>query len=124
MDPPIKNESTHLPTLIQNRILNKLNKAVDILHLTEIQNNSLVYLMWNLGWTAGGSKQFYRKQPSALRIIALRLGLVVVIILVVALIFWVFEKDNIKDEAGDDFSFVDSPRFYCFRSCGCSGGNY
>jgi voltage-gated potassium channel len=67
--------------------------------------------MWNLGWTAGGSKQFYRKQPSALRIIVIRLGLVVVIILVVALIFWVFEKDHIKDEADDDFTFIDSLYF-------------
>ena len=67
--------------------------------------------MWNIGWTTGSTKRFYRKQPSALRIIGLRLCAVIIIILIVAFIFWAFEKDNIRDEADDDFTYIDSLYF-------------
>ena len=68
--------------------------------------------MWNLSWTQNTSKKFYRKEPSPLRIIGIRFGLIIVMILVVAAIFWIFEKDNIEDSNSDgDFSFIDSLYF-------------
>ena len=67
--------------------------------------------MWEVGWSRETNKRFYRKQKSPFRIIAVRLCFIIVIILIVALIFWVFEKDHIKDDAGGDFSYIDSLYF-------------
>jgi len=67
--------------------------------------------MWYFGLTRTLSKRFYRKEPSPLQILAVRLIFIIVLLLVVAAIFWIFEKDHIHDEFGDDFSYIDSLYF-------------
>ena len=67
--------------------------------------------MWDFTLVKSVTKRFYRKESSPLRIVAVRLTFVIVILLVVAAVFWIFEKDEIRDDAGDDFSYIDSLYF-------------
>lgn len=67
--------------------------------------------MWDFAWTKGVTKRFYRKEQSPFRILGVRLAFLIILILVVAFIFWVFEKDHIHDEAGGEFSYIDSLYF-------------
>jgi voltage-gated potassium channel len=67
--------------------------------------------MMDISWMKESTKRFYRKEISPFRIIAFRLLIVIIIILIIALIFWYFEKDHIKDDAGDDFTYIDSLYF-------------
>ena len=57
------------------------------------------------------SKRFYRKEPSPTRVLITRIGFILGILLLVAGIFWAFEKDEIRDDAGGEFSYVDSVYF-------------
>ena len=65
----------------------------------------------DIGWFGTGAKKFYRKEPSPLRVLGFRLAFVLVLLLTVAAIFWVFEKDHIKDDTSGDFSYIDSLYF-------------
>jgi voltage-gated potassium channel len=68
--------------------------------------------MWEIGFSRDTYKRYYRKEQSPFRIIAVRLLFIIVLLLVVALIFWVFEKDHIKDNYSDgNFSYLDSLYF-------------
>jgi voltage-gated potassium channel len=67
--------------------------------------------MWNIAWNQGIVKRFYRKEPSPFRVISFRLMVIFLLILLVALIFWVFERDGIEDTHDGDFSFIDSIYF-------------
>ncbi len=68
--------------------------------------------MWDMSIVRGtGTKKYYRKEQSPMKIIAVRLLLVMIIIFVVALVFWLFESENIHDDAGGEFSFIDSLYF-------------
>jgi len=53
----------------------------------------------------------FKKQQSPFSILAIRLTAIFVILLVVAGVFWLFEKDHIHDESGGDFSYLDSLYF-------------
>jgi len=64
-----------------------------------------------LGKPARIRKRFYRNEPSPQRILLLRLAFVAVLLLLVAGIFWVFERDDIEDSHDGDFSYVDSLYF-------------
>jgi voltage-gated potassium channel len=59
----------------------------------------------------GGSRKLFMKQPSPFYILAIRLMAIFIILLVVATVFWLFEKDHIHDESGGDFSYLDSLYF-------------
>jgi len=63
------------------------------------------------GNTISMSKKFYRNEPSPLRIVITRMLIITIMLLVVALIFWGFEKDGIKDSYDDDLSYFDSLYF-------------
>ena len=83
-----------------------------IIKRTKIGTINLSDSMWDMSIVRGtGTKKYYRKEQSPFKIIAIRLLLVLVIILVVALVFWLFESENIHDEAGGEFSFIDSLYF-------------
>ena len=56
-------------------------------------------------------KRFYRKEPSPIKVLCLRLVFILVLLLLVAGIFWGLEKDEIKDSADGDFSYIDSLYF-------------
>ncbi len=56
-------------------------------------------------------KRFFKREPSPLRILLLRLLIVVVLLFILAFIFWAIERDSIKDTAGGNFSFFDSLYF-------------
>ena len=67
--------------------------------------------MWDLGLNRAHIKRFYRKAPSPIRILAIRLTIIITLILVVATLFWAFEKDHIHDATGGEFSFIDALYF-------------
>lgn len=58
------------------------------------------------------SKKFFRRERPPLQIIGYRILFAVVLLLVVSAVFWVVEKDHIKDINTDgDFSYVDALYF-------------
>jgi voltage-gated potassium channel len=67
--------------------------------------------MFEVQLRRGGSRNLFKKQQSPLNILAIRLTVIFVILLVVAGVFWLFEKDHIQDESGGDFSYLDSLYF-------------
>ena len=68
--------------------------------------------MWEFGMSKRVTRKVFKKEPSPIKILIIRLISVFVLLLVVAGIFWMFEKDHIKDSSGDnDFSYIDSLYF-------------
>jgi voltage-gated potassium channel len=68
--------------------------------------------MWEIGWRKDITKKFYRKESSPIQIVLIRLTFIIILLLVVAAVFWIFEKDNIKDNFSDgNFSYIDSLYF-------------
>lgn len=67
--------------------------------------------MFELQLRRGGTRKLFKKQQSPLNILGIRLTAIFVILLVVAGVFWLFEKDHIQDESGGDFSYLDSLYF-------------
>jgi voltage-gated potassium channel len=67
--------------------------------------------MWEPGWTQGVYRRFYRKPKTPFRILGERFTLIMIILLTIAAIFWIFHKDHIKDDVGDDFTYLDSLYF-------------
>ncbi len=65
----------------------------------------------DIGWFGSGPKRFYSKEPTPMKVLGFRLTFVLVLLLTVAAIFWAFEQENINDEAGGEFSYIDSLYF-------------
>ncbi|MDP6155226.1 MAG: potassium channel family protein [Candidatus Thermoplasmatota archaeon] len=56
-------------------------------------------------------KRFYRKEPSPIKVLCLRLVFIFILLLLVAGIFWGLEKDEIKDSYDGHLSYIDSLYF-------------
>jgi voltage-gated potassium channel len=69
--------------------------------------------MWEFIKSDGVAKRFYRKEMSPLKLILLRVSFVIVLLLVVAWVFWYYHGDHISDttDPKGDFSYLDSLYF-------------
>ena len=67
--------------------------------------------LWDISEPKKIIKKFYRKERSPIQIIILRGAFIIVLLLLVALVFWRFEADHIEDKVDDDFTYFDSLYF-------------
>jgi voltage-gated potassium channel len=68
--------------------------------------------MWEFVGSKGVTRRFYRRERSLLGTVVLRLSFAVILLLVVAGVFWHFEGDHIADSNSDgEFSYLDSLYF-------------
>lgn len=67
--------------------------------------------MWEFSEPRDVIRKFYRKEFSPLNIILMRVAFVIVLLLVVAFVFWSFEAEHIEDSVDDDFTYLDSLYF-------------
>jgi len=68
--------------------------------------------MWEFLKSDGVTRRFYRKEMSPFKVITIRLTFAIVLLFVVAFVFWYFESDHIKDQVDDgEFSYIDSLYF-------------
>ncbi len=67
--------------------------------------------MWDFSWASRSTKKYYRKEKSIFYIIGTRLAIILILLLIVAYIFWIFEKNHIHDDTGGEFSYIDSLYF-------------